>query len=221
MSSVGRPGKCVKLGFIFLLVIIIAALISYVVISKPVKIAVTQNIKIDGQYLQKPAPINDFDLMDTQGRLFTKENLKGQWTMMVFGFTHCDYICPTTLVELNHMYTQLQKRLPMNQLPQVVLVTVDPERDTVTKMKKYVTSFNPHFVGVTGELNEIQKLEKQLHITAVKMQEEGEPKDQYKVKHSAEILIFNPNGELQAYLAYPHKAEQVVKDYHLILGNIS
>jgi protein SCO1/2 len=221
MLNTSHPKKCAKLGLILFMLVIIAVLFSYFFIFKHEKITIAQNIKIDGEYLQKSAPINDFDLMNSQGQFFTKKSLKGQWTMMVFGFINCEYVCPTTLAELNQMYNQLQKTLPINQLPQIVLVTVDPERDTVAKMKKYVNSFNHHFMGVTGELDEIQKLEKQLHITAVKMQEEGQPKDQYKVKHSAEILIFNPQGELQAYLSYPHKADQMVKDYQLILENVS
>jgi protein SCO1/2 len=207
----------VKKGLILLLIMMIVVFFFYFYILKPGKVLIAHTIQIDGQYLQKSSPINDFDLMDSRGKFFTRENLKGQWTMMVFGFTNCAYVCPTTLAELNLMYSQLQKTLPNNQLPQVILVTVDPERDTVHTMKKYVTSFNPHFIGVTGELDEIQKFEKQLHIKAEKMVEEGQPKDQYKMKHSAEILVFNPQGEVQAYLAYPHKAAQMVKDYHLIL----
>lgn len=221
MSNTCPLKRCAKSGLIVFLILIIAILCYFILLKPEKKITVVQNIKIDGQYLQKPAPIDEFNLMDTQGKFFTKESLKGQWTMMVFGFTHCDYVCPTTLAELNHMYTQLEKILPNTQLPQIVLVTVDPERDTIPAMKKYVRSFNPHFIGVTGAADEIQQLEKQLHITAAKMQEEGQPKDQYKMKHSAEILIFNPQGEIQAYFSYPHKADQMVQDYQLILTNVS
>jgi len=66
-----------------------------------------------------------------------------------FGFTNCPHMCPMTMIELSHMYDKLQQN-SVSPLPQVVLISIDPERDTIEKLNNYVTSFNPHFVGVTG-----------------------------------------------------------------------
>jgi protein SCO1 len=177
-----------------------------------------QTIKIDGAYLIPPKEINDFQLTDNTGKTFTKENLKGHWTMMFFGFTNCGMVCPTTLVSLNKMYLTLKKELPDKQLPQVVFVSVDPEQDTVEKINSYVTTFNSHFMGLRGEFSDLVPLEKQLHIVAVKMKGDSEEKDDYYYDHSAEILLINPNAEVQAYLSYPHKPEQLVKDYKLVIA---
>jgi len=181
-------------------------------------IQIAQHIKIDGIFVPTPTDITDFQLTDNVGKTFTKENLKGHWTMMFFGFTNCGMVCPTTLAELNKMYRTLQKELPDTQLPQVVLVSVDPERDTIERMNEYVTTFNPHFIGVRGDLPETESLKKQLHIVSAKMQADGQGQSQYTINHSAEIMLFNPEAKVQAYLSYPHKADQMVSDYKSILS---
>ncbi len=181
-------------------------------------IAIHEESKIDGVYLTKPTTINDFNLTDNAGQAFTKASLKDHWTLMFFGFTNCGMICPTTMAALNQMYQTLSKDLPPDKMPQVVMVSVDPDRDTVERMNEYVTAFNPHFIGVRAEMPEVDKLKAQLHIVSAKMQV-GENKNQYTINHSAEIMVFNPQGQLQAYLSFPHKAEQLVKDYKFMLSN--
>jgi protein SCO1/2 len=168
----------------------------------------------EGVYLPQPrTDIMDFKLTDNHGKPFTRDNLKGHWTMMFFGFTNCGLVCPTTLAALRDMYKTLQKTLPADQLPQVVMVSVDPERDTVKRMNDYVTSFDPHFIGARADIDETVQLEKNLHIAAAKIESNGH----YTINHSAEILLFNPLGQLQAFLTYPHHAPQMVKDYQDIL----
>src|SRR5688572_13635460 len=89
---------------------------------------VANNVKIDGVFLAQTQKINDFKLTATTDKTFSKENLKGRWTMMFFGFTNCGMVCPTSMAALNDMYKILEKDLPANQLPQVVMVSVDPDR---------------------------------------------------------------------------------------------
>lgn len=179
-----------------------------------------KNIKIDGFVLAPAKQITDFRLTDSNGGAFNKAKLRGHWTLMFFGFTNCAKVCPTTLVALNTMYKTLQKDLPAEKLPQVMLVSVDPERDSVARLKGYVGSFNPRFIGATGTEADLTALEKQMHIVAVKVQA-GSGKNDYYYDHSAEILLINPNAEVQAYMSYPHQPEQMVKDYKLILSTIT
>ena len=207
---------------VILILFIIASLsmlMIYYGVLKPIKdsAAQAQNIKVNGIFLPTPQSLNDFSLTDNSGKEFTKESLKGRWTLMFFGFTNCGIVCPTTMAALNKMYRTLQEQLPDNRLPRIVMVSVDPERDTVARMNEYVSSFNPHFKGVRGDEAATDALEKQFHIAAAKMQAEG-GKDQYTINHTAEILVINPRGELQAFLSYPHKPEQMVKDYKALLS---
>lgn len=205
---------------ILILFLAIAAIVIYFgqlrkVNNAPAVIA-QKNISIDGTYLSQPVAIKDFTLTSTTGTSFTKDNLKNHWTFMFFGFTNCGMVCPTTMAELNKMYKQLQNELPKDQLPQVVMVSVDPDRDSIERMKGYVTAFNPNFIGARAEMPQIKSMEGELHLVAVKMQS-GNDKNQYTINHSAEIMVFNPQGELQAYLSYPHTGTTMAEDFKKML----
>ncbi len=182
------------------------------------KTATADTVKIDGMYLPTPKEMIDFQLTDNTGKSYSQANLKGHWTMMFFGFTNCGMVCPTTMAALNDMYKTLKKELPIDRLPAVVMVSVDPDRDSVERMNEYVHAFNPGFLGARAEMPQIQALEKALHLVAVKMQADGNAKNQYTINHSAEIMVFNPEGKLQAFLSYPHKADEMVQDYKTILA---
>lgn len=206
---------------VLVMVTIFTTLIMYFSVIKKSAKPDIQSIKIEGVFLPAAKEISDFNLTANNNQPFTKESMKGHWTMMFFGFTNCGYVCPTTLTELNKMYKVLQKELPANQLPQIVLVSVDPERDSVSRMNDYINSFNSQFIGVRADLKETEALENQLHISAIKMQAEGKGKDHYMINHSAEILLFNPDAKIQAYFSFPHKSAILVNDYKLILKTLS
>jgi len=178
----------------------------------------SQPVKIEGIYLDKPQVINDFQLTTHQGKLFNKESLKGHWTMMFFGFTNCPMVCPTTMASLNKMYQLLQPTLSVDKMPQIVFVSVDPDRDTQERISDYMNSFNANFIGVRAEMPETIALEKQFHIAAAKMQTDDQGENHYTINHSSEILLINPEAKIQAYLSFPHKPEQMVKDYQSILA---
>lgn len=222
MGNVSQQKSHKKLLVILVLIfIIVPAIVFYYGVFQQQQLHRTKDIKVDGVFLSQTREINDFNLKDHHGNAFTRENLKGHWTMMFFGFTNCGMVCPTTMAALNEMYRTLQEQLPDNKLPQVVMVSVDPDRDSQERMSDYVKTFNPHFIGARAEIEETVALEKQLHIAAAKMVADGEGKDHYTITHSAEILLFNPDAQLQAYLSYPHKPKQMVQDYKLILANLT
>jgi len=201
--------------------IILLAVITFVVVMI-VKMIVPANIaghaKINGAELSTAQAINDFKLTDNQGHSFSKKDLQGHWTMVFFGFTNCGMVCPTTLAALNQMYQQLAKELPKDVLPKVVMISVDPERDSAARMNEYVKSFNANFIGARGELSQTLAMEKQFHVVAAKMDAEGQGKNHYTVNHSAEIIVMNPEAKIQAYLSYPHDPQRLVKDYKTIIG---
>ena len=133
-------------------------------------------IKIDGTILSKSRRIHPFQLTDETGKSFSNTNLKGHWTLMFFGFTNCGYVCPTTLSALGKMYTNLSAHLPPALLPQVVMVSVDPERDSVQRLKAYVKTFNPAFVGVRGSIEQTKTLANQMSVVFM------------KIKHSVDYI---------------------------------
>lgn len=212
------PKKHTKLVLIILSCIIILLGLVFYAGLRPKKEVAIKNIQLNGTYLTPAQKINNFHLTDHNGKPFTQNNLKGHWTFVLFGFTNCGMVCPTSMAALSQMYQILQRQIPDNQLPQVVMISVDPDRDSVARMKSYINAFNPHFIGARAPIQETVALENQLHIVATKVQTDEKGKDHYTINHTADVLLFNPKGELQALLSYPHEAKELAKEYLLILG---
>src|SRR3954469_2272165 len=97
---------------------------------------------------QTPAIGGPFSLTDQNGRTFTDQDLKGRPFLVFFGFTHCPDVCPTTLFEVSEILRALG---PDADRARALFITVDPERDTPAAMKDYLSSFDPHLTGLTGD----------------------------------------------------------------------
>jgi len=139
---------------------------------------------------------------------------EGQWDLVFFGFTHCPDICPTTL----HTLAQVRKQLAeqgQGPLPRIVLVSVDPERDTPEIMSKYMSAFGDGNLGITGDLEEVSKLTDALGIYFAKAPAaDGD----YSIDHSTVVLVINPQGRFRALFSAPHRIEDFVHDLPLIMG---
>ena len=141
-------------------------------------------------------------------------SLEGNWYMMFFGFIHCPAICPTTMAELNKFYQHVKQDA---NNPQVVFVSIDPERDDIARLKEYVTSFNSDFIGLTGKLDALQTLSKELGIMYMKMAKQDKKQTgSYNIDHSGTILLFNPKAQLHAIFSMPHDGDSMAKDFNVI-----
>lgn len=167
------------------------------------------NIKISGVYLNKPQEISEFALTDQHGQAFTKNQLHNHWTLLFFGFTHCPMICPTTLDALQKMYTLVEKQLPSESLPQIVFISIDPERDTKERLKEYINRFNPNFIAARTDTNNTKSILKQFSI-AVENQSGT-------FNHSTDVLLINPEAKIQAYFLFPQRPANLAEDYKRIV----
>lgn len=159
-----------------------------------------------------------FDLKDDHGKTFTNANLKGHWSLIFFGFTNCPMLCPTTMAELNKAYKILEED-KVKVMPKVLFISIDPERDTIKKIRSYVTGFNKNFEGATGKQAELKRFTKQLGIMYEKATKSGEKN--YDIQHNGAIIVVNPKGEWSAVLSYPQKATSIAKDFVTIEHTLS
>src|SRR4051795_8871436 len=103
-----------------------------------------------------PAAIGGpFRLTDQAGQTVTEKNLQGKPTLIFFGFTHCPDVCPTSLFEISEVLRALGKDADRVN---AYFISVDPERDTKDAMKDYLSSFDPHLKGLTGDPEQIAKV---------------------------------------------------------------
>jgi protein SCO1/2 len=165
--------------------------------------------------LDAARPLQRFELVDQAGRAFLRDSLRGQWTLMFFGFTNCPDVCPTTLATLAEVRRQLAD-LPAGEIPVVALVSVDPARDTPEALGRYVAHFDPQFLGVTGLPGAIEALTHDLGV-AVSMGPVSQDGN-YTVDHTAAIFLIDPSATFMAVFGSPHAADVIARDYRSIVA---
>jgi len=150
-----------------------------------------------------------FQLTDTNGRTVDQSVLEGKWSVVFFGFTHCPDICPTTLFELGQVEPLLGAKA--NDF-QAVLISVDPQRDTVGQMRAYVANpaFPKRLVGLTGTPAQTDAAAKAYRVF---YQKQGEGAD-YTVNHAAYSYLMNPRGRFACVLPYELTPEQTAAKIH-------
>jgi protein SCO1/2 len=152
-------------------------------------------------------PLPEIALTDTEGQAFSLDNLRGQYTLMFFGFTHCTDICPPTLL----MLAEARKRLADRTPPQILFVSVDPHRDTPQVIAEYLEFFDADFKGVTGSDAALAPWVKALGITVHKTEQDGE---YYNMVHNGTLFVIGPEAELVAVFGgSAHSVDTVANDF--------
>ncbi|KAM8778813.1 protein SCO2 homolog, mitochondrial [Rhynchonycteris naso] len=149
----------------------------------------------------------DFSLLDHQGQARCKADFQGQWVLMYFGFTHCPDICPDELEKLVQVVQQLEAEPGLPPV-QPIFITVDPERDDVTAMARYVQDFHPRLLGLTGSAEQVARVSRSYRVYY-----SAGPKDKdqdYIVDHSIAIYLLSPDGLFTDYYGRTRSAEQIV-----------
>lgn len=165
---------------------------------------------------QQSTKLDDFSLIDHQGRPFDNRRLQGKWSLVFFGYTYCPDVCPTTMALLSQLEQELQGSIAEDNT-QYILASVDPERDTPEKLAEYVTHFNTDFIGVTGEVASMFEFARNLNSMFAKapIDDSGS----YLVDHSMSIAIINPAGEHHGFLRGPHNVANMNQALRAIMGN--
>jgi protein SCO1/2 len=127
-----------------------------------------------------------------------------------FGFTHCPDICPTTLAEMAQVVKELG---PEGNRVQVLFVTVDPERDTKQDLAKYVTAFDPRFLGMYGDLEATRRVAKDFKIFF----EKRKTGDTYSIDHSGQSYVIDPQGRLRLFVRHDRIAADLPADLKTLL----
>ncbi|HEX7250161.1 MAG TPA: SCO family protein [Burkholderiales bacterium] len=149
-------------------------------------------------------------LTDQNGKLRRLEDFRGKAVVLFFGFTHCPDVCPTTLADT----AQALKALGADaKRVQVLMVTVDPERDTREALGKYVTAFDPSFLGLSGDEEATRRAAKEFKI----YYEKRKSGDGYSVDHSGQSYVIDPQGRLRLLVRPERIATDLADDLRTIL----
>jgi protein SCO1/2 len=150
------------------------------------------------------------ELTAHDGKRRTLGDFAGKAVVVTFGFTHCPDICPTILADLAGVMKQLG---PDAGRVQVLFVTVDPERDTQDTLAKYVTAFDPHFLGLRGDLEATQRTAREFKVFF----EKRKTGDTYSVDHSAQSYVIDPKGRVRLFVRHERIGQDLPADLKTLL----
>lgn len=175
---------------VFLLVFLCAAFMSSVFVYKMThKAPHTELANNAGVVFPEARDLQPFTLVSSNQQPFTQANLYQHWTLLYFGFSHCNSICPATLDLLAHTFAKLHSTYPTLQ---IVFVSLDPDRDTPDVLANYMQHFDSHFIGVSGPIKTIHAIQARFGIYSAR---DNAPDANYQLQHTSSILLIDPKGK--------------------------
>ena len=153
-----------------------------------------------------------FRLVDQNGKMVTDADLKGKWSLVYFGYTHCPDACPTAL---NDIAVALDELGPKRAAVRPVFITVDPERDTPEVLKSYVTAFDTPILALTGTAEEIAQAAKNYRVYYAKHPETG---GDYSMDHTSIIYVMDSQGRFTASFTHESSPEEIAERLKKLLA---
>jgi len=189
-----RLVRRISLGLAALILVAVVAVIAEQRLTDTPHTGTAPEVKIGGP----------FSLTDHTGRAVTEADFRGKAMLIFFGYTYCPDVCPTSLTEIS---AAMDKLGPLADKVVPVLVTVDPERDSVSVMKDYVAHFHPSIVGLTGTAEQIKQVAKAYRVYYAKVPDKGGDASAYLMDHSSVIYLMGPDGRFLAHFSTQTDAE--------------
>jgi protein SCO1/2 len=159
-----------------------------------------------------PRVLPAFSLRQSDGTPLVPGELKGHWTLVFLGFTHCPDVCPTTLAQLAGAQKQWAV-LPEATRPRVLFVSVDPERDTPDAIGEYAHAFHRDTLAATADVPALETFARSVSMVFAKVPAgNGAPADQYTMDHSASLAVLDPQGRLAGFIQPPFEPKDIADD---------
>ena len=206
-------GPLILLCFIALLTGLYLQLFGF---NLPIKSERTPSPDIENFLWPDERPLEHFELVNQDNERFNQTDLLGKWSFLFFGYTHCPDICPITMHTLRQVSGQLRSsgKTDPDQF-NFVFVSVDGERDTPDHLKRYVGFFDPDFVGITGNREQVDSLASQLSVP-YSIEEHPAGAREYLVNHSGAIFLVSPQGRLATLFQAPHDPGRITERFFAI-----
>lgn len=168
--------------------------------------------ELHGTVLDPPLPAEDFVLTSNAGPVRLSDH-RDKLVVLFFGYTFCPDVCPTTMVRLGNAMHLLDEKDAAKI--QVIMVSVDPERDTPERLESYVKAFHPSFIGATGTEEEIAEVASKFGIYHAKAA--GSAATGYLVDHSATVLVLGKDGSVRLMWPFEVSAEDMAADLRALV----
>ena len=164
-----------------------------------------------GTVIQSPETSYDFNLTGSKGDV-SLSDFRGKLVLIYFGYTFCPDVCPATLGQVNQAMKQLGSKAEDIQL---IMISLDPERDTPAKLEEYVAHFNPTFLGITGTQEQVDTVASLYGIFYEK--KEGSAASGYLIDHTATLMVIDREGYLKLVFPFGVTADEIADDLKYML----
>ena len=213
-ARAGSPGKPPPAGGSPRFVIAAAVLAGLVILGAGAFLALEMrdNPRGAGGTVLANAIGGPFQLTDQNGKMVTDADLKGKWSLIYFGYTHCPDACPTALNDISIALEELGAK---RDEVRPVFITVDPERDTSEALKSYVTSFDAPILALTGTTDQVAQAAKAYRVYYAKHPEAG---GDYSMDHTSLIYVMDPKGRFTASFTGEDLPEQMAERLKKLLS---
>jgi protein SCO1 len=171
-----------------------------------------QPYSFHGESVEPPAPAADFTLTGPDGKTLSLSDFRGKLVVLYFGYTSCPDVCPTTMAALAQAMRELGAKADGVQ---GIMITIDPERDTPDRLNRYVTAFDPRFVGLSGTPDQIAGAAKAFGIAYEK--HAGSSAANYLVDHTATVTVLDQEGRIRLIWPYGTPPEELAADLDQLL----
>ena len=158
-------------------------------------------------FIWPPLKLEPFELLRATDVTFDENNLDHHWTLLFFGYTHCPDICPTTMATLAAVNKRLGSGYSFQNKPQVLFVSVDPDRDKLPLLKQYKDAFDPSFIAASANQEQLHRLVRQFGSQTVKISS-NDP-EQYWYDHPATIALIAPDRTLTGMFLPPLSPDDI------------
>lgn len=155
-----------------------------------------------------PRAIADFSITRADNTPLTAADLRGQWNLVFFGFTHCPDVCPTTLAVMR----QVEEQLAAVEHPpavRMIFISIDPERDQGKPLADYVAYFSSRIIAATGSIDALTTMARGMGVVFMKS---PLPSGDYTMDHSAHLVLIDPQARMTGIMRPPHDARAIVAD---------
>ena len=171
----------------------------------------SSDLKFNGSDITQARLNPSFELTSHLGKSTNIDDFSGKVVAVFFGFTHCPDVCPTTMYELKAIKDSLGSD---GDMLQVIFVSLDPERDSIEVLEKFIPSFDPSFIGLTGTAAEIKKIAGQYKIYYQKVGDD----ESYTIDHSSAIYLIDKKGDIRIRHPYGSSQKMIVNDVRALLS---
>jgi len=165
-----------------------------------------------GTLYDPPLSAPEIELTQGDGSRYRLSKNRGDIVLLFFGYTSCPDVCPTTLSDLKRVMEELGANA---ERVQVIFVTVDPERDTPQKLQEYVSIFNPSFIGLSGSMQELEKVWGNYGVYREEAQFPNSATG-YLVNHSARLYVIDQDGNLRLSYSFGTPIDDIVHDLKML-----